>query len=187
MSLIKDQLGSDNVLQKLGQSFGVDSGKVSKLTQLGLPAMLEGMTRNAQTREGAESLAQALDQHQDDSVDDIEDYFNKVDAQDGAKILNPVFAGKNKTVQKNLAKKTGLNGSQVLELLSTLAPLVLGALGNQKKSQNLDASGIAVLLPSLGGLLGGGDLSDITRILDTSKGGDILGSIKNLLGKFQKK
>lgn len=94
MNLIKDQLGNAGVLKQLGESIGADSTQVSKLTQLGLPAMLEGLARNAQSKEGAESLAGALDQHKDDAVDNLEGFFNKVDTQDGAKILDHVFGGK---------------------------------------------------------------------------------------------
>lgn len=188
MSLIKGQLNNPGVLNQLGQSIGADADQVSKLTQLGLPAMLEGLTRNAQTPEGAESLAKALDQHQDDSVDDLSGYFDNVDTDDGAKILDHVFGGKNTRVQNRLASQTGLDVGQVSGLLTKLAPMLLGALGNQKKEQNLDASGIASLLPSLGGLLGGGagGLSGITSLLDADKDGDIMDDIQGLLGKFLK-
>jgi len=188
MNLIKGQLNNPGVLSQLGQSIGADADQVSKLTQLGLPAMLEGLTRNAQTPEGAESLAKALDQHQDDSVDDLSGFFNKVDTDDGAKILDHVFGGKNARVQNSLANQTGLDVGQVSGLLTKLAPMLLGALGNQKKEQNLDASGIAGLLPSLGGLLGGGSggLSGITSLLDADKDGDIMDDIQGLLGKFLK-
>jgi len=188
MNLIKGQLNNPGVLSQLGQSIGADADQVSKLTQLGLPAMLEGLTRNAQTPEGAESLAKALDQHQDDSVDDLSGFFNKVDTDDGANILDHVFGGKNARVQNSLANQTGLDVGQVSGLLTKLAPMLLGALGNQKKEQNLDASGIAGLLPSLGGLLGGGSggLSGITSLLDADKDGDIMDDIQGLLGKFLK-
>lgn len=73
MSLVKDQLNNPNVLKQLSQSIGADTNKVSKLTQLGLPAILEGLTRNTRIPEGAESLAGALEQHQDDE----EDLFGK--------------------------------------------------------------------------------------------------------------
>jgi hypothetical protein len=185
MSLIKDQLNNPNILEKLGQSVGADAGQVSKLTQLGLPAMLEGLTRNTKTREGAESLANALDQHKDDAVDDLDGFFNQVDTDDGNKILNHVFTNKNERVRNNLADKTGLNTGQVSGLLSKLAPMLLGALGNQKKEQNLDAGNIASLLPSLGGLLGQDGISGIASILDSDKDGDILDDIKGFLGKLK--
>lgn len=187
MSLIKDQLNNPGVLKQLGQSIGADSDKVSKLTQLGLPTILEGLTRNTRTPEGAESLACALDQHQDDEVDDLPGFFNKVDTNDGAKILDHVFGSKTKQVQKKLAGETGLNKSQVSGLLTKLAPMLLGALGRQKKEQGLDAGGIAGLLPQLSGLLGGSSgngLAGVTQLLDADKDGDIMDDIKGFLGKI---
>ena len=77
MNLIKDQLGNPDVLKQLGQSVGADAGQVSKLTELGLPAILEGLNRNASTEGGAESLAKALDQHQDDDVEDLGNFLGK--------------------------------------------------------------------------------------------------------------
>jgi len=188
MNLIKDQLNNPGVLQQLGQTIGADKDQVSKLTQLGLPAMLEGLNRNAQTPEGAEALAKALDQHKDDNVNDLEGFLYYVDSDDGAKILDHVFGKKNTRVQSNLASQTGLDVGQVSGLLSKLAPMLLGALGNQKKEENLDASGVASLLPSLGGLFGGnsGGLSGITGLLDADKDGDIMDDLKGLLGKFLK-
>lgn len=93
-------------------------------------------------------------------------------------------------VKKNLAQETGLKKGQVTGLLTQLAPLLLGALGNQKKEENLDASGIASLLPSLGSLLGGasssGGLAGITNILDADKDGNVVDDIKGFLGKIMK-
>lgn len=190
MRLLKDQLNNPDVLAQLGKSVGADADQVSKLTQLGLPAMLEGLTKNTRTPEGAESLATALDQHKDDSVDDLEGFLNKVNRKDGAKILNHVFADKNNQVKKTLAKETGLKKGQVSGLLTQLAPVLLGALGNQKKEENMDAGGIASLLPSLGSLLGGasssGGLAGITSILDADKDGDIVDDLKGFLGKIMK-
>ena len=190
MRLLKDQLNNPNVLEKLGQSVGADTSQVAKLTQLGLPAMLEGLTKNTRTPEGAASLASALDQHKDDGVDDLEGFLSHVNRKDGAKILNHVFADKNNQVKTTLAKETGLKKGQVSGLLTQLAPVLLGALGNQKKEENMDANGIASLLPSLGSLLGGsssaGGLSGITSILDADKDGDIMDDIKGFLGKIIK-
>ncbi len=189
MNLFKNQLSNPDVLSQLGQSVGADADQVSKLTQLGLPAMLEGLKRNAQTPDGAQALANALDQHKDDAVGDLNGFLQQVDREDGAKILSHVFADKNERVQNNLARQTGLESGQVSGLLTQLAPLLLGALGNQKKEENLDANGIVGLLPSLGSLLGGsngGGLSGIASLLDADKDVNILDDVKGLLGKFFK-
>jgi hypothetical protein len=187
LNLIKNQLNTPDVLKNLSQTVGADTSQISKLTQLGLPALLEGLTRNTKTQEGAESLANALDQHKDDAVDDLSGFFSQVDTNDGQKILRHVFGDNGSRVQNNLARKTGLDTSQVSGILSRLAPMLLGTLGKQKQEQGLDAGGIASLLPSLSGLLGqGGGLANIAQLLDPDKDGDILDDVKGFLGKLFK-
>ena len=191
MNLLKDQLNNPNVLAQLGNAVGADSAQVSQMTQLGLPALLEGLARNTKTPNGAAALASALDQHQDDSVQDLSGFLQQVDRQDGEKILGHVFGNKTTRVENNLAQQTGLNAGQITGLLSMLAPLVIGALGNHKKEENLDANGIASLLPSLGSMLGGGassggGLSGIASLLDTDKDGNFMDDLQGFLGKLMK-
>jgi hypothetical protein len=134
LDMITSQVNNPSVLGKLGQSVGADTDKVKQLTELGLPALLRAMGRNVKTEEGAQSLAGALDQHQDDPVDDVASFLGQVDMSDGAKILGHLFPHSQTRVQNNLASKTGLDKSQVSGVLSQLAPLLLGTLGQQKKT-----------------------------------------------------
>lgn len=191
MNLLSNQLLNQDVLGKLGNSVNADPSQVQKLAQLGLPALMEALKRNASTEEGANALAGALEQHQDDNVDDVEDFLQKVDDNDGAKMLSHIFADKNDSVQNSLAKKTGLDVSQVTGLMTKFAPLLLGALGNQKKAQNLDASGIAGLTSqisqSLGQSGGGGLMNIAASLLDSDKDGDVMDNLGGLLGGLFKK
>ncbi|MDD2441370.1 MAG: DUF937 domain-containing protein [Eubacteriales bacterium] len=180
MDMIASQVNNPSVLGKLGQSVGADTDKVKQLTELGLPAMLRAMGRNVKTEEGAQSLAGALDQHQDDPVDDVASFLGQVDMNDGAKILGHLFPRSQTRVQNNLASKTGLDKSQVSGVLSQLAPLLLGTLGQQKKQQQLDVSGVVGLLK---GAAGKGLLSKVTDMLDANNDGSILDDVGRLLGK----
>lgn len=188
MKLITDQINNPDTLNKLGQSVGVEPSQVQKVAQMGMPALLQALGRNASTEEGAAALAGALDQHQDDNVDDVAGFLNNVNTNDGAKMLQHIFTGNNDLVQNNLAKQTGLETGQVSGIMSQLAPLLLGALGQQKKEQNLDSSGISNLL---GGVLGqannSGLMGMVTNLLDSDKDGNIIDDIGNLLGGFFKK
>ena len=103
-------------------------------------------------------------------------------------MLQHIFAGNNDRVQNNLAKQTGLETGQVSGLLTQLAPLLLGALGQQKKQQNLDTSGIPVLLSGLSQQ--GGDsglMGMVTNLLDSDNDGSIVDDVGNLLQGFLKK
>lgn len=182
------QLGDQNALSQIGQSSGADSGQVQQLVQLGLPLLMQAMGKNSSTDEGAQALTAALDQHKDANVNDIAGFLNKVDTTDGAKIVQHVLGEKNETVQNNLAKKTGMDAGQVSSILAQLAPLVMGFLGQQKKEQNLDASGISGLLTNtLGQSSNSGMMNMATQLLDADKDGSIIDDVSNLLGKFFKK
>jgi hypothetical protein len=64
-------------------------------------------------------------------------------------MLQHIFGGKKEAVQADLAQKAGMENNQVSDLLTQLAHLVLGALGNQKKK-----GGQSDLTNLIGGIIG---------------------------------
>ena len=136
VSLLTKQLSDPKVLEQLGSSVGVDREKTQQVAQEALPALLGALQQNAANPDGAKALDKALEDHKDDQVDDILGFLKTVDTNDGAKMLQHIFGQQKETVQTNLAQKAGVGNNQVLDLLTQLAPLVLGALGNQKKQEN---------------------------------------------------
>jgi hypothetical protein len=187
LEMLTSLSGKNPAFKQLNQSVNADPEKVEKTVQLGIPMLMEALNRNSNTSQGAQDLANALEQHKDDKVDDLAGFLQNVDTEDGSKILQHIFANKNKDVQSNLSKTTGLKQDQVGSILAKIAPLLLGALGNQKKEQNLDANGISNLTSSLSQNLqqaGGGSLfSMATKLLDTNKNGSILDEIMNFFGR----
>lgn len=183
--LISGNLGDSGILNQLGQSVGANPNQVQQLMQLGLPTLTQALAQNASTPAGAQSLANALDQHQNEPVDNLASFFQNVDTADGAKILQHVFGGSTAQVQSNLAQQTGLQTNQVSGLLAQLAPLLLGVLGKQKKEQHLDSSGVAGLLGSLMGQTGNSSaMTMATQMLDSNKNGSILDEIGGFLGRL---
>jgi hypothetical protein len=135
MNLITRQLNDPKVIEQLSKSTGAKPGQVEQLAQEGLPLLLQALQQNAANPEGAKSLDKALEEHKDDKVDDVLGFLKNVDTNDGAKIIQHIFSSKSEAVQEDLATKAGANKNQVSALMIQLAPLVLGALGNQKKTQ----------------------------------------------------
>lgn len=187
MKLVSGQLDNPALLSSLGQQVGAKPDQVEKLMRLGMPTLLQALGKNAGSADGAVSLANALDQHGDDDVDDLQGFLGKVDIRDGSKMLGHILSGKQENVLAKLAGQTGMDKSQVSGLLAKLAPMLIGALGKQKKEQQLDAGGITGLL---GGLLGqagnAGLMSQVTGMLDADGDGDIMDDVKGMLGKFFK-
>lgn len=189
MDLISKQLSNPDILKQIGNSVNAKPDQVEKVAKLGLPTMLEQLNRNTNDKEGKLALANALEQHKDDNVDDIAGFLKGVDTKDGAKILEHVFSNKNQRVQSTLSKQSGMNTSQVSRTMAMLAPMVLGILGNQKKSQNLDADGVSNLVSQVTNSMGGNSalMGMATKLLDADGDGDIMDDIGGLLGKFFKK
>ncbi|TJX13141.1 DUF937 domain-containing protein [Tissierella creatinini] len=190
MDLLSGQLENDKVLNQLSQTTGADASQVQQLIKLGIPTLLQSLEKNASTEQGASSLAKALDNHKDDEVDDIERFLENVDREDGAKILNHVLGNNKEKVQNNLANQTGLQTNQVLNVMSMLAPILLGTLGKQKASNNVDSSGLASMLAGiLGGQAGTGGniMGAVSKILDADGDGSIVDDIGNIFGGLFKK
>jgi len=188
---ILNSLQDNQAVNQLTKSVGADSNQVKKAVELGLPMLMQAMGNNAKTPQGAASLAKALDQHKDDSLDDVMGFLKGVDINDGKKILGHVFNQKTQTVQKNLAMQTGMSSNQAENLLAQLAPIVLGALGKEKSQKGVDANGLTSMIPMLTGLLGSGSNNDIlgmaSKLLDADGDGDIMDDVSNLIGGFFKK
>lgn len=189
MDLISKQLSNPDILKQIGDSVNAKPDQVEKVAKLGLPTMLEQLNRNTKDKEGKLALTNALDQHKDDNVDDITGFLKGVDTKDGAKILEHVFSNKNQRVQSTLSKQSGMKTSQVSGIMAMLAPMVLGILGNQKKSQNLDADGVSNMISQVTNSMGAnsGLMGMATKLLDADGDGDIMDDIGGLLGKFLKK
>jgi len=112
-----------------------------------LSVLTGALAKNSTKPTGANALDQALEKDHDGSIlDKVGDFLGNVSAGPGAGILGHVLGGKQSAVEAAIGQETGLPKSKVSDLLVTVAPLLMGALGKQKQQQGLDAGGIASLL-----------------------------------------
>ncbi len=180
-------------LESLGQQLGTDSNQTKNGVMAALPVLIGALSRNTQGGSGASALSAALDRDHDGSIlDDAAGFFSKGDTSDGMGVLKHVLGGKQQRVESGLSQATGMSGQSATKLLALVAPMVLGALGKQKRSQGLDAS-------SLAGMLGQErqeeekrapqEMGIVNMLLDSDGDGDVdLGDIVKrgggLLGKL---
>lgn len=196
---ISSQLG-DYAYQKIGQQLGLDANTSKMAVQNALPVLIGALARNTQDPKGAAALAGALDRDHDGSVLNNLDSFLKAPEQGkGAGILGHVLGSQRGRVEQYVSKSSGLNTNNTGQLLEMLAPLVMGSLGKHKKSQGLDAGGLAGML---GQVLNGQGASGaqaaqpgqkpakspqqqlLASLLDSDKDGDISDDLINLGGKL---
>ncbi len=181
------------LLGSVKSQLGMDSKEASNAIGVAVPAILSGLTKNAQSPKGAESLDNALSsKHNGGILGDLGGALGNMSAlqQDGNGILDHIF-GKNKNaVQTAAAKQAGVSTKQMSGLFAMLAPIVMGFLGKEKNSKKANAGGLSDILGGLlssstggnqsaggivdlvGGLLGGGSTKSSGGGL-----GNILGSI----------
>lgn len=183
MNVLMEQLGG-SATRQIGKQLGLDEGLASKAIAGALPMLLGGLTRNAQQQGGADSLLGALDRDHDGSVlDDLAGYVSSGPGRHGDGILGHLFAGKRSTVESGLSQMSGIDSGKAGQLLAMLAPVVMGALGKQRQSQGLDASGLAAMLggeqrraPSQAGQA----MGMIGKLLDRDGDGDFTDDIAKM-------
>ncbi len=201
MDLVKSQLSGgvmDVLTSQLGN--GVSKQQTSGAADNIMEVLLGGIARNAQSPDGASALNNALEKDHDGGIlDNLQDLLggNNVQPQheramNGAGILKHILGDKQSTVIDAISKSNGLNTNQTGNLMMKLAPLLLGVLGQQKRQNGLDTSGISDLLNGArqqqqqrasGSPIGG----MLKNLIDQDGDGNIMDDLGGMLGKFLKK
>lgn len=173
-------------LGKLTEQIGGNSTQVKDGVTAALPAILAAVNKNANNSEKAEGLNNALNQHDGSILNNLGSYLQNPDLKDGAEILGHLFGNNTQNVANAVSQSSGLDNQGSMKILQTLAPLVLGALGQQKKENNLDAEGIGNLTSNLAANFTGegGIMSMVTNMLDANKDGNVMDDVMGLVGKF---
>ena len=147
LDLIQSQL-SGAVIEQLSKQVGGNSGETQSAIQSAIPTILKALTNNASTTEGASSLANALDKDHDGSIlTDLMGFISSGnDTNGGSGILKHLFGDKRQNVEQVISQQSGLNSGATSNLMTQLAPIVMGFLGQQKQQGGLDIGGIASLV-----------------------------------------
>ena len=137
---LQQQLGSSR-LRRFGTEVGEHESAVGSATQTAIPLLIAALARNAQRRDGARSLYGALERDHDgsifESLDDGRDLSGMGDA-----ILNHILGGQRRDVERHISRQSGLGSDSAARLLSNLAPLVMGALGRERRQQQMSPRGM---------------------------------------------
>lgn len=128
---VMQQLGGAN-LSQLSQQIGADEATTQTAVQTALPMLLTGLARNSAEPQGAASLTNALNDHRGGLLDNLGGLLGNAEAGPGAAILGHIFGGRRSTVESGVGKATGLNGSQIGQLLMVLAPIVMSVLAQKR-------------------------------------------------------
>jgi len=145
---------NDVLVDQISNQFGIrDRDQAESAVEGGFTMLLNAISRNVASPSGAEGLAGALDRDHDGSIiDDIAGFLGgtrqaeNTSMLNGSGILKHLLGGQQNQVVEMLGKATGLHKSQAGQMLMSLAPVVMGMLGRQKKVNNLDQRSLADLV-----------------------------------------
>lgn len=189
MGLLQGQL-SEGMLDQLSQQIGSQDNQQTAAAASGIiSTLMSGLAKNASSQEGASALSNALDRDHDGSIlDDMMGLLsgntqpNNSSMLNGAGILNHILGNKTNGAVNMISQMSGLDSSKTGNLMSLLAPVVMGALGKTKKDQGLDIAGIASLLSGTMSQQSNQDpaMSLITKFLDSDGDGSIIDDVAGI-------
>jgi hypothetical protein len=186
LEMLQQRLGGQAVDQ-MSRKIGADPGTTGNAIDAALPLLIAALARNATAGGQAQSIDTAVSQDHDGSVlDDIPGFINTADSGPGAGILRHVLGGRQQTVQTGLGQATGLDPQKAGQLLTMLAPLVMGALGRAKRERGLDTGSLSDLLSGEQDQLketAPGIMGTLGRFLDRDNDGSAMDDIGGMLGK----
>lgn len=195
MDLLQGQL-SGGMIEQLSQSLGgAEKEKTAKAASGITSVLMSALAKNANSSEGASSLANALDRDHDGSI--LNDVMGMVTGANrnagsggidlnrmlnGAGILNHVLGNKQSGAIDMISKMSGLDSNKTGSLMTMLAPVIMGALGKAKRENNLDSSGLSSLLTGTVNKHSDSNpmLSLATRFLDADGDGSILDDLAGM-------
>lgn len=193
MDLLQGQI-SGNLVNFLGEQAGVeDKEKTAVATQGIVSTLISALAKNASTPEGAQSLNNALERDHDGGILDNlvgaltgNSQPEKPKALDGAGILWHLLGDKQNNAAQMIGQNSGLDSGKVMNMMTMLAPIVMGMLGKTKQQNGLDVGGIASLLMNTRNNQANQNpmMNIATQFLDRDGDGSMLDDVAGMIGGF---
>lgn len=169
---------TDN-LQNISNKTNTSPAAVEQIVKLAGPLLVNALANNTKTEQGKQSLHTAIKtKHTTTTGTDLSTLLQNVDLQDGTKILGHILGSEQDQVTNQLAKKTGIDSSQATNVLSILAPMILGNLGSQVESNNQTPDDLASTVQQEANSF---DLTSLAAtLLDKNHDGSVVDDLANL-------
>jgi len=179
LNLLLNQ-GGGQAVRQLGNNFGLDENQTASVLSNLLPALGQGLARNASTQGGLDSLLGALmgGQHQR-YLEDPSNLSQQDTINDGNGILGHILGSKDVSRQlaQQTSERTGIGADILKKMLPMVATLAMGALSRQTASARQTPGASAA--DGLSGILG--------QFLDSDRDGSIMDDVLGMASRFFKK
>ena len=149
-----ESAGGQDTLVNLASGLGLDSAMTGDLVRALAPALLGGIQKQAESKDGLASLGNALGSGNHQRYIDNPELISADDTRaDGNNILGHLLGSKDvsRSVAAQAAESTGIDASLIKKALPLIAGMAMGAVSKSSDSgKSLDSS----LSGLLGGLIG---------------------------------
>jgi len=184
MNLFETVLNAQNgdVVRQLANNFQLDDSQAKSAIGALMPALTQGIGKNANNPQSMESLINALSRGNHSKYIDEPDAMKQTETvEEGNKILGHILGSKDvsREVASRAAQSSGIDSGILKKMLPMLASMAMGAMSKQGFGSNTEVGQLASGQP--GGL---GEL--LTGFLDTDKDGSMLDDIMGMASKFMR-
>lgn len=147
------QFLTPDMVAKIARTLGIDPDVAQKVISAAVPAILASFGGLAAKPAGAQQLSETLEQQRPDMLSQVASAIGGPDqkaiADTGSGLLSTLLGGSGLNgLVSAMSTFAGINQNASKSVLGLIAPMVLGALGQQQRSGGLDANGLANLLSS---------------------------------------
>lgn len=112
-----------------------------------IATLMNAVSNNASSPAGATSLMNALDRDHDGSIfNDLAGFLSGAstpsnpNTTNGRGILDHLLGDKKESAVEDISKSTGIDSSKIMQMMISLAPIVLGMLGKAKAEPKVQES-----------------------------------------------
>jgi hypothetical protein len=146
LEILSSQLG-ESQMDALSNAVGGDKSQTNAAIGAMVPLIVSALARNANTPEGANALANALDRDHDGGVlGMVPNLVSKPDLFKGDGILGHVLGSKREVAQSAVSQSSGLSLANTGKLFTIIAPIVMGMIGAKKRQDGFGADILSSLL-----------------------------------------
>lgn len=177
-------------VQQLGRQFGLGDDQANAALAALVPALANGLAKNATSAGGLDGLMGALAGGRHGSyLDDLSSLTRSETVADGNGILGHIFGSKDvsRQVASQAAASSGVSPDILKQMLPVVAAMVMGAMAKKAAGGRGATAGLPGGLPGgLGANVGGGGgvLDMLAPMLDRDRDGSVVDDVAGMLGKF---
>lgn len=147
------QILSPTIIARIASGLGLDKTQTEKALQAGVPGLLAALVSLITRPGGASALNGAVAQQQPGLLSNLGNVIGsptqKSVIDSGTGMLDSLLGGSTTSALANaVSQYGGIGGGISKSLMGLLAPVVMGALGQEQRAKSLDADGLADLLES---------------------------------------